>query len=128
MFALRLSDRVLTAPAFNMTGVATKNIHALASGLPLVTTTEGMRGLGLSEEQDVVFVHDNATEFAQAALRLQRNATLFHIAQSRGLKHAQRMFTIVTQAEALCNVLRCKGVSGALRETWSAWRSSMKNV
>ena len=32
--------RVLAAPAFNMTGVATKNIHALASGLPLVTTSE----------------------------------------------------------------------------------------
>ena len=57
--------RVLAAPAFNMTGVATKNIHALASGLPLVTTSEGLRGMQLPEGQDVVFVRDNATEFAQ---------------------------------------------------------------
>ena len=45
--------------------MATKNIHALASGLPLVTTSEGLRGMQLPEGQDVVFVRDNATEFAQ---------------------------------------------------------------
>ena len=57
--------------------MATKNIHALASGLPLVTTSEGLRGMQLPEGQDVVFVRDNATEFAQAlALALAVGLTL----------------------------------------------------
>ena len=116
--------KVLAAPAFNMTGVATKNIHALASGMPLVTTTEGLRGLGLPEGQEIVFVCDNATKFAEVVLKLQRNETLFHQAQARGLAHARKMFTMATQAEAICTALGCKGVSATLRETWNAWKTA----
>ena len=115
--------RVLAAPAFNMTGVATKNIHALASGLPLVTTSEGLRGLNLPEGQDIVFVRDNATEFAQTVMLIQRNATMFHVAQARGLAHANRMFTMAVQADVLCEALGCEGVPATVRDTWSAWNA-----
>ena len=117
--------RVLAAPAFNMTGVATKNIHALASGLPLVTTSEGLRGMQLPEGQDVVFARDNATEFAQTVMLIQRNATMFHVAQARGLAHANRMFTMAVQAEVLCKALGCEGKQAAMaRDAWSAWNAA----
>jgi nucleoid-associated protein YgaU len=117
--------RVLAAPAFNMTGVATKNIHALASGLPLVTTSEGLRGMHLPEGQDVVFVRDNATEFAQTVMLIQRNATMFHVAQARGLAHANRMFTMAVQAEVLCKALGCEGrQAAAAKDVWSAWNAA----
>ena len=115
--------KVLAAPVFNMTGVATKNIHALASGMPLVTTTEGLRGLGLPQGQEVVYVRDNATEFAKAVLLLQSNASLFHLAQTKGLAHARRTFTTVVQAEKLCAALGCKGLNASVSETWEAWRT-----
>ena len=121
--------RVLAAPAFNMTGVATKNIHALASGLPLVTTSEGLRGMQLPEGQDVVFVRDNATEFAQTVMLIQRNATMFHVAQARGLAHANRMFTMAVQAEVLCKALGCEGKQAAMaRDAWSAWNAARLNL
>ena len=120
--------RVLAAPAFNMTGVATKNIHALASGLPLVTTSEGLRGLNLPDGQDVVFVRDNATEFAQTVMLIQRNFTMFSVAQARGLAHARRMFTLSVQADVLCKALRCEGVPTAMRDAWSAWNAVRQHL
>ena len=54
-------------------------------------------------------MRDNATKFAEVVLKLQRNETLFHQAQARGLAHARKMFTMATQAEAICTALGCTG-------------------
>merc|ERR1719424_913628 len=104
-------------------GESMQRYRVLASGLPLVTTSEGLRGMNLPEGQDVVFVRDNATEFAQTVMLIQRNATMFHVAQARGLAHANRMFTMAVQADVLCEALGCEGVPATVRDTWSAWNA-----
>ena len=69
----------------------------------------------------MVFVRDNATEFAQTVMLIQRNATMFHVAQARGLAHANRMFTMAVQADVLCKALSCERAPGHARDAWSAW-------
>ena len=52
-------------------------------------------------------MRDNATEFAQTVMLIQRNATMFHVAQARGPAHANRMFD--GGAGGVCKALGCEG-------------------
>ena len=98
--------RVFAAPLFNATGVATKNIYALSRGMPLVTTTAGLQGLGLSSKLDAhstecpgaADVNDAADGFAQRVLLLQTSETLWTQRSRRGLEHVA--WTLSTTAEA----------------------------
>ena len=50
--------KAFVAPVFNGTGIATKNVMAMAQGIPLVTTTVGLHGLGLPTAQQAVLIAD----------------------------------------------------------------------
>ena len=97
--------RVFAAPLFNATGVATKNIYALSRGLPLVTTSAGLQGLGLTSELDAnstkcpgaVDVEDTAAGFARRVLLLQTSETVWTERSRRGLEHVA--WTLSTAAE-----------------------------
>ena len=67
-------------------------------------------------------------EFAQTVMLIQRNASMFHVAQARGLAHAKRMFTMAVQAEVLCTALGCAGKQAAVaRDAWSAWNAARRS-
>ena len=73
-------------------------------------------------------MRDNATEFAQTVMLIQRNASMFHVAQARGLAHAKRMFTMAVQAEVLCKALGCAGKQAAVaRDAWSACNAARRS-
>ncbi|MBK9053841.1 MAG: glycosyltransferase [Chloroflexi bacterium] len=50
-------------------GMRVKILNALAQGMPLVTTTLGCEGIGVTHGKDVL-IADTPQEFAQAVLRL----------------------------------------------------------
>ena len=97
------SFRVFAAPVFNTTGVATKNIFAMARGLPVVTTKDGTQGLGLRCHlcADAVDVEDTVAGFAQRVIVLQENKKLWSSKSVRGLEHAELHFTFAAEKSAL---------------------------
>lgn len=63
-----LAARVFAAPLINATGIATKNVHALARGLPTVSGADGARGLGFGGREHaarVMHLSDDPAEFAK---------------------------------------------------------------
>ena len=97
------SFRVFAAPVFNTTGVATKNIFAMARGLPVVTTKDGTQGLGLTCHlcADAIDVEDTVAGFAQRLILLQENEKLWNSKMIRGLEHAELHFTFAAEKSAL---------------------------
>ena len=68
--------RVFAAPIRYGTGINTKNLQAMAHGLPLVTTTIGAEGIQLQNGVDGL-VADTPQMFADALLRLHRDSGLW---------------------------------------------------
>ena len=99
------SFRVFAAPVFNTTGVATKNIYAMARGLPVVTTKDGTQGLGLTCHlcADAIDVEDTVAGFAQRVITLQENGKLWDSKSVRALQHAELHFTFAAEKSALRN-------------------------
>jgi GT2 family glycosyltransferase/glycosyltransferase involved in cell wall biosynthesis/protein-L-isoaspartate O-methyltransferase len=68
--------RVFAAPIRYGTGINTKNLQAMAHGLPVVTTTIGAEGMQLQNGVDGL-IADTPQSFANALLRLHRDADLW---------------------------------------------------
>ena len=75
--------RVFAAPVRYGTGINTKNLQALAHGLPIVTTSVGAEGIGLEDGVNAL-VTDKAREFAVSVLRLHRDVVLWKRIASGG--------------------------------------------
>lgn len=67
---------VLVAPIYGGGGTRYKNFEAFASGLPVVTTSIGIRGTEATDGQEVI-VRDSFSDIAQAAVELLTNQTLY---------------------------------------------------
>jgi GT2 family glycosyltransferase/SAM-dependent methyltransferase/glycosyltransferase involved in cell wall biosynthesis len=104
------AHRVFAAPIRFGTGINTKNVMALAHGLPVVTTSIGAEGMQLAHGSHGL-VADSSKEFAAAILRLNREETLWTSLSTSGREFIQSAFsperlrsqirTIVSRAVAL---------------------------
>ena len=99
--------KVFAAPVLNGTGIATKNVLAMARGIPLVTTSVGLNGLGLPAEQHAVLVADDPSAFARNIMRVQSSPKEFDASWRAALAHAQNVLSSHRQMEMLCRILRC---------------------
>ena len=80
--------RVFVAPIRALTGVSTKNLLALASGVPLVTTSHGAQGLLLSSDAAPALVADEPDDFAAAVRLLLTSAAAWTHYSDLGRNHA----------------------------------------
>ena len=106
--------RVFVAPVFNGTGIATKNVLAMAHGIPLVTTAVGLNGLGLQPGQRAVLATDEPAIFAQDVLEVQTSATLFEATRQAALRHTRDTLSAERQRAALCSLVGCNPASAAV--------------
>lgn len=67
---------VLVAPIFGGGGTRYKNFEAFASGLPVVTTSIGIRGTDAKDGKEVI-VRDNPEDIAGAAIEILENRKLY---------------------------------------------------
>lgn len=73
---------VLVAPIFGGGGTRYKNLEAFASGLPVVTTSIGIRGTEAKDGMEVI-VRDTPEDIADAAVEILNNSKLYrNIAQN----------------------------------------------
>jgi glycosyltransferase involved in cell wall biosynthesis len=98
------SARVFVAPLRFGAGVKGKNVHALARGLPLVTTTTGAAGIRLTSGVDA-FVENEPATFAHAVVRLLTDDVLWSVMASAGREVARRDHSMAALTMALGKVL-----------------------
>jgi GT2 family glycosyltransferase/glycosyltransferase involved in cell wall biosynthesis/2-polyprenyl-3-methyl-5-hydroxy-6-metoxy-1,4-benzoquinol methylase len=114
--------RVFVAPIRYGTGIITKNMHALAHGLPVVTTAVGAEGLQLQNETHGMIADDPA-DFAAAIVRLHREAALWEKIAAEGRKYIHEKFSLANlQAQIRKIVQRACAVrprKPEAQETWS---------
>lgn len=81
--------RMMVAPLRYGAGLKGKIVTAMAHGLPVITTTIGAEGMGLTDGVDVI-VADEPAEMAAAIERLNSDDTLWNSLSKAGLDYVAR--------------------------------------
>ncbi|MGA9884760.1 MAG: glycosyltransferase [Candidatus Acidiferrales bacterium] len=84
--------RIFISPVRYGTGIKTKNLHAMAHGVPLITTTAGSEGMGLQHSKTALFA-DSAQDFANAVVRLYTDRELWRRLSENGRAHIAEQFS-----------------------------------
>jgi glycosyltransferase involved in cell wall biosynthesis len=114
------SSRVSVAPVRYGGGMKGKIGEAMAAGLPVVTTSAGIEGFGLTPGREVL-VADTPQGFASAAVTLLRDPVAYETIRRAGFKFiADRFSPEAVEARLLCFVAEAattpaRGLSSAER-------------
>ena len=104
----RLQDhKVFVAPVLNGTGIATKNVLAMAHGIPLVTTVTGLNGLGLPLDQKAILVADSPSGFANHVLNVQSSERVFNVTWRAAMEHTRTYLSADRQRAQICRIIGC---------------------
>jgi len=99
------NHRVFISPARYGVSTRTKNLNALALGLPVVTTAAGAEGLYLRDGQEALLAETPA-DFAEAISRLYTDANLWHSLAGQGRAHICKVFSRARLEETLEQIIR----------------------
>jgi GT2 family glycosyltransferase len=97
--------RVFVSPVRFGTGIKTKNLLALAHGIPLVTTSAGVEGLALTDGEHAL-VEDSPVSFAHAIECAYKNVGLWQRLAAGGRKHISQRFSTEALAKQLEELLQ----------------------
>lgn len=99
---------LLVAPIFGEGGTRYKNLESFASGLPVVTTSIGIRGIEARDEGQVI-IRDNPEDIAKAAVELILNPKLSRKIASSAGKLVKEQYDWDTIAEKLSDIYKGLG-------------------
>ncbi len=106
------SARVFVAPLRFGAGVNGKIGEALSYGVPVVTTSIGAEGVGLTSGENAM-IADDPEEFANSVLRVYRDMDLWHRLSESGYKHIEDHFTPQIVGQKIEDGLKVLGVGGS---------------
>lgn len=111
------SAGVSIAPLRFGAGMKGKIGEAMAHGVPVVTTSVGAQGFGLTPGKDVL-IGDTAAEFAESVLRLLQEDELYASISAESREFIRRRFTPEKVAEAVYGVM--EGLKGRrVKPVWA---------
>lgn len=90
----------LIAPIYGPGGTRYKILEAMASGIPVITTSCGIEGLGVTDGVEAV-IRDNPEELAQATIKILGNPELY----SKQAENANKMVRIKFDWETIADQL-----------------------
>jgi glycosyltransferase involved in cell wall biosynthesis len=96
--------RVFIAPLRYGAGMKGKIGQSLSLGLPVVTTSVGAEGMHLEDGKNVLLA-DHPRDFAEAVVRLYRDAALWHALARNGREHVASHFSEIVARESLRRLL-----------------------
>lgn len=99
------SSRIFIAPLRFGAGIKGKIGEAMAAGLPVVTTSIGAEGFGLTHRSDVL-IADDAGGFAQAVAQLYSGKELWESLARNSRRHIEKHFSPDVVAETINNSIR----------------------
>lgn len=102
--------RVFVAPLRYGAGMKGKVGEACAHGLPVVTTSVGVEGMGLVDGEEVL-VADDAESFAAAVVRAYRDPDLWERLAAGGRAGVQRRLSPERVRADLAHILKAAGLS-----------------
>lgn len=94
---------VLVAPIYGGGGTRYKNFEAFASGLPVVTTSIGIRGTEATDGVEVI-IRDNPLDIAQSAVNLLTDKTLYKRISENARKMVKQKYDWDPIAQKLSNI------------------------
>jgi len=94
---------VLVAPIYGGGGTRYKNFEAFASGLPVVTTSIGIKGTEARDGVEVV-IRDNPEEIAEAAIELLNNKNIYKKIAANAQKMVSEKYDWDPIAKKLSNI------------------------
>lgn len=94
---------VLVAPIYGGGGTRYKNLEAFASGLPVVTTSIGIRGTNAKDGEEVI-IRDNPKEIAEAAVNLINNPLLYKKISEKAKKMVKEKYDWDSIAQKLSRI------------------------
>jgi len=100
--------RVFVSPIRYGTGIKTKNVAALAHGIPIVTSTIGAEGIQLCDGE-TVSIADDEDAFVEAVVRLYQDDALWRRRAKAGREHMLKNFSsesLATHVQLLIERLR----------------------
>lgn len=103
------SVRVFVAPLRFGAGVNGKIGEALSYGLPVVTTSIGAEGVGLTSGENAM-IADDPQEFANSVLRVYRDIELWRRLSESGYRHIENHFTPLIVGQKIEDGLKALGV------------------
>ncbi|HEV2057771.1 MAG TPA: glycosyltransferase [Solirubrobacteraceae bacterium] len=106
--------RVFVSPVRYGAGMKGKNVHAMAHGLPLVTTTIGAEGMDLIDGQHAL-ICDGAEAFAAGIVALYRDPALWERLSTSSREVARARWTPAAMRERLDDLLDATARSRAAR-------------
>ncbi|MFZ3215971.1 MAG: glycosyltransferase [Candidatus Acidiferrales bacterium] len=113
--------RVAVSPIRFGTGIKTKNLSALAHGLPLVTTTVGADGMNL-RLSETALIADGSEQFADAAVRLYTEEDLWRKLARQGREHIVEDFSEKRMQEAVrCLMQQARKIEPKAYEPGFVW-------
>ena len=96
--------RILVSPVRFGTGIKTKNLHAIAHGLPIVTNTKGADGANFVSGETAL-IADDPMEFASAVVELYTDRGLWEKLSKNSRAHAEKHFSKAVMNESLQAIL-----------------------
>lgn len=94
---------VLVAPIYGGGGTRYKNFEAFASGLPVVTTSIGIRGTNVKDKDEVI-IRDDPQDIADAVIELINNQSLYKKISSNAKKIVRDNYDWDPIAKKLSNI------------------------
>ncbi|HJV66871.1 MAG TPA: glycosyltransferase [Geomonas sp.] len=96
--------RLYVAPLRYGAGIKGKILEALSFGLPVVTTSIGSEGIGLTNGKNVL-IEDDPAGFADAVVKLYQDPDLWNGMRVSGQEHVEQNFSQVIFAEKVQETL-----------------------
>ena len=97
--------RLFAAPIRYGTGIITKNMHAIAHGLPVVTTSVGAEGMALVNNEHAL-IANSPDDFAAAILRLYRDQDLWTRIAAQGRSFIRSQFSLENLRSQIRKIVR----------------------
>jgi GT2 family glycosyltransferase len=101
--------RLTVVPLRYGAGIKGKLGESLSYGLPVVTTSTGAEGFGITDGVEAL-IADEPQEFAAAVVRAYREEDLWERLAERGYRHVEKHFTPEVVAEVVASSLRELGL------------------
>ena len=113
--------RILISPVRYGTGTKTKNLHALAHGVPIITTSIGAEGMDLKNGRTAL-IADSAEEFARAVVKLYTDRALWKRLSEEGRSHILEQFPHTRMAGQVREMLeRARQMTAQRRDEEHVW-------
>ena len=98
------THRVFVSPLRFGTGISTKNVLAMAHGIPVVTTSVGAQSLQVTDGR-ITAVADSVEEFAETVASVYNDESLWNALSTNSLKHISEKFSREALARSVMNAL-----------------------